>query len=277
MDEDSVREASTRFYAAVNAVLAGNAEPMLALWSHEDDATYCDPRSHMLRGWSALEPYWQDAARANAASAEKIHATARDLAVHASADLGYTVTQEEVYLPGQAEPMRVRATNVYQHEGAEWRMIHRHADPAPATNTPGGNDTMTREIVTPPELPKPRGFNHGILTTGGKLLFLAGQDASNAEGHIVAPGDVVAQLDQVLHNLEAVVRAAGGTAREIVKLNIFVRDRDDYLAKLKPLGEVFRRYFGDYYPALALFEVSGFFQREALIELEGMAVIGTDE
>ena len=66
---------------------------------------------------------------------------------------------------------------------------------------------------------------------------------------------------------------AGGQMTDIVKLTIFVRDRDDYLAKQRALGDVWRRYFGDYYPALALFEVSGFFQRDALIELEGVAVL----
>ncbi len=136
---------------------------------------------------------------------------------------------------------------------------------------------MAKRILTPPQLAAPRGFNHGLLVTGGALLVLAGQDARDAEGRITSPGDVVAQLDQALANLEAVVREAGGQTTDIVKLNIFVRDRADYLAKRKPLGEVFRRYFGGYYPALALFEVSGFFQEEALIELEGMAVVGADE
>ncbi len=135
---------------------------------------------------------------------------------------------------------------------------------------------MAKRILTPSGLPRPRGFSHGILTTGGALLFLGGQDASGADGQIVAPGDLVAQLDQVLRNLGAVVTEAGGTMSDIVKLTIFVRDRDDYVAKLKPLGEVFRRHLGGYYPALALFEVTGFFQEEALIELEGMAVIGAD-
>ncbi len=135
---------------------------------------------------------------------------------------------------------------------------------------------MPKQIITPPGLPPPRGFSHGVLVTGGSLLFLAGQDASDASGRIVAPGDVVAQLDQALRNLQAVVREAGGQMTDVVKLNIFVRDRADYLAKRKPLGEVFRRYFDGYYPALALFEVTGFFQDDALIELEGMAVIGAD-
>ena len=68
-------------------------------------------------------------------------------------------------------------------------------------------------------------------------------------------------------------------AREITNrlTNIFLRDRAEYLSQRKPLGEVIRRYYGCYYPALALFEVTGFFQEEALIELEGMAVVGADD
>ncbi len=137
----------------------------------------------------------------------------------------------------------------------------------------GGDDAMQKTIVNPPTLAPPRGFNHGIAVTGGTLLFLAGQDASDGAGRIVAPGDLVAQAEQVLRNLQAVTQAAGGEMQDIVKLNIFVADRDEYRRQLKPLGDLFRSYFGDYYPALALFEVSRFFQEEALIEMEGFAVI----
>ena len=122
-------------------------------------------------------------------------------------------------------------------------------------------------------LAAPRGFNHGILVTGGRLLFLAGQDASDAEGNIVGPGDLYAQLAQILANLQAVVAEAGGQMQDITKLNVFVRDRDDYVKNLKRFGPLFRDYFGSYYPAMALFEVTAFFKEEALIELEGMAVI----
>ena len=132
---------------------------------------------------------------------------------------------------------------------------------------------MHKEIITPPTLAPPRGFNHGILTSGGRLLFLAGQDAGDASGRIVAPGDLLAQFEQVLRNLRAVVEAASGTMQDIVKLNVFVADRDAYRAQLKPLGRIFRDYFGDYYPAMALFEVSKFYQDDALVEMEGFAVI----
>ncbi len=132
---------------------------------------------------------------------------------------------------------------------------------------------MPRQIINPPQLAPPRGFNHAILCSGGQTLFLAGQDASDENGRIVARGDLVAQYEQVLHNLQVVAQAAGGGLQDVVKLNIFVKDRAEYLAKRRDLGRVHRKYFGDYYPALALFEVVGFFQEDALIELEGFAYL----
>ncbi len=57
-----------------------------------------------------------------------------------------------------------------------------------------------------------------------------------------------------------------------MKLNVFVADAAEYRTNLGPLGEVFQAYV-DEYPAMALFEVNGFFKPEALVELEGFAVI----
>ena len=131
---------------------------------------------------------------------------------------------------------------------------------------------MRKEIVRPPGLPEPRGFNHGLLVDGGRTLYLAGQDASGPDGEIVAPGDVVGQFEQVMANLAAVVEEAGGTSEDIVKLNVFVADREAYRENLSEIGEIFREYV-DTYPAMALFEVRGFFQADALVELEGVAVI----
>jgi enamine deaminase RidA (YjgF/YER057c/UK114 family) len=132
---------------------------------------------------------------------------------------------------------------------------------------------MTKQLINPQHLSPPRGFNHGILCNGGQILFLAGQDASDGNGRITAPGDVVKQYEQVLQNLHAVVTEAGGSMKDIVKLNIFVKDRQDYVSKLADLGRVHKRYFGSHYPTMALLEVTGFFQDENLIELEGFAYI----
>jgi enamine deaminase RidA (YjgF/YER057c/UK114 family) len=131
-------------------------------------------------------------------------------------------------------------------------------------------------ILTPAGLSKPVGFSHGILTTGGQMLFLGGQTALDAEGRVVAPGDVVAQYRQVLGNLKAVVEEAGGAMQDIVKMTIFVQDRDDYKAHLKELGAVHKEFFGAYYPAITLLEVSRFFDDGVLVEIEGIAMIGTE-
>jgi enamine deaminase RidA (YjgF/YER057c/UK114 family) len=85
---------------------------------------------------------------------------------------------------------------------------------------------------------------------------------------------MLGQCEQVLRNLREVVGAAGGRMTDIVKINIYVTDRQAYKATLRQLGELFRRYFGAYYPAMALFEVSALFQDDALVEMEGMAVLG---
>src|ERR1700730_8046801 len=132
---------------------------------------------------------------------------------------------------------------------------------------------MEKEIINPSSLARPVGFSHGIAVTVGRRLFLAGQAGSDAEGRIIAPENIVAQYQQIIRNFQVVVEAAGAKMQDITKLNIFMRDRDDYLAHLKQLGQAHRSFFGAYYPAMALFEISRFFQDEALIEIEGLAVI----
>jgi enamine deaminase RidA (YjgF/YER057c/UK114 family) len=135
---------------------------------------------------------------------------------------------------------------------------------------------MPKEIINPDVLSKPIGFSHAILATG-KALYLAGQDASDGSGKIVAPGDIVAQYEQVLRNLFVILKGAGGTMNDIVKLDIFVTNRTLYKQQLAEIGEVHRAYFDRYYPAMALYEVTSLFQDEALIELSGIAVLEPGE
>ncbi len=133
-----------------------------------------------------------------------------------------------------------------------------------------------KKIINPSILPRPSGFSHGILTTGGRMLFLAGQTAINADGRLVAAGDLVGQYEEVLRHLKAVVEEAGGAMQDIVKINTFVQDRDDYLKHLKPLSVVHQSFFGKYYPATALLEVSRFYQDGILVEIEGVAMLGVE-
>src|SRR6516162_4284218 len=68
-------------------------------------------------------------------------------------------------------------------------------------------------------------YSHVVTVTGpGKTIYIAGQLARDAEGNIVGPGDMRAQLEQTFKNLDACLKAAGATWADVVKTNTFVTD-----------------------------------------------------
>jgi reactive intermediate/imine deaminase len=128
-------------------------------------------------------------------------------------------------------------------------------------------------IINPPELVPPIGYSHAISSNGGKTIYLAGQVAFDSTGNIIHKGDIEKQFDQALHNLEAVLSAAGGQMNDIVKLTIFVTDKNEYGSRMKEIGRIYQTYFGKYFPAMTLVEVSSLFEDDAMLEIEGIAVI----
>ncbi len=127
--------------------------------------------------------------------------------------------------------------------------------------------------INPPTLVVPSGYSHGIESDGTRTIYLAGQVAFDAHGSIVGAGNIVKQFDQALANLREVLIAARAEMADIVKLLIFVKDKEDYKTHLKEIGLVYRNYFGKYFPAMSLVEVADLFEDGALIEIEGIAVV----
>ena len=129
--------------------------------------------------------------------------------------------------------------------------------------------------VNPPTLPKPLGYSHAWEVQGGKTLYLAGQVAVDSAGKLVGKDDLVAQFRQVCENLKAILLARGGQLNDIVKLNIYVLSEDDYKAKSRDIGAVYREYFGKHFPAMTLVEVEGLYDEEqgCVIEIEGVAIV----
>ena len=136
---------------------------------------------------------------------------------------------------------------------------------------------MTRDIrpVNPAGLMKPVGFAHGVEARGGRVLYIAGQVARDAEGRLVGPGDLVAQFRQVCINIKAVLTEAGGQATDLVKLTIYVLDAKEYKAKSQVIGAVYREYFGRHFPAMTLVGARDLWDAPdgGLIEIEGVAVL----
>jgi enamine deaminase RidA (YjgF/YER057c/UK114 family) len=129
------------------------------------------------------------------------------------------------------------------------------------------------DLVNPAGLPQPSGFTHAVVSDGGRIVWLAGQTALDAEGSVVAPADVVAQFERALRNLLTVLSAAGGQPEHLVSLTVYCIDIDDYRRHSQRIGQVWRQLVGTYYPAMAAIEVRRLWDAEALVELHGVAVI----
>ena len=125
--------------------------------------------------------------------------------------------------------------------------------------------------VNPPELATPSGFSHAVVATG-TTVHLAGQTAMDPAGRIVGDG-VVAQFEQALSNLLVALAAAGGAPHELVSLTVYIVDMDDYRAHAREIGRVWKRLVGTDYPTMAGIGVSRLWDAEALVEVQGVAVL----
>lgn len=130
---------------------------------------------------------------------------------------------------------------------------------------------MSVERINPPELAKPAGFAHATVGTG-TVVFLAGQTAMDPDGRIVGDG-VVAQFAVALGNLLTALRAAGGQPGDLASLTVYIVDMDDYKQHAREIGAVWRRLVGRDYPAMAGIGVARLWDAEALVEVQGYAVI----
>ena len=128
------------------------------------------------------------------------------------------------------------------------------------------------ERINPPELARPAGFSHAVLAPGGRVVFLAGQTAMDAEGRIVGDG-VVAQFERALGNLLTALRAAGGEPGHLATLTVYAVDLADYRAHAREIGAVWRRLVGTDYPAMAGIGVARLWDDEALVEVQGIAAL----
>ncbi|SRR6266404_3479366 len=131
---------------------------------------------------------------------------------------------------------------------------------------------MSFTFINPDSLGAARGYSNGVLTEGGRLLFIAGQIGWNQHQEIVST-DLVEQFDRALANVITVLTEAGGEPEQIARLVIYVTDRSEYRERMKEVGERYRVRMGKHFPAMVLVEVAGLLEDRAKIEIEGVAVL----
>jgi enamine deaminase RidA (YjgF/YER057c/UK114 family) len=130
---------------------------------------------------------------------------------------------------------------------------------------------MSIERINPGTLAPPIGFSHAVLGTG-RTIFLAGQTAVDRSGRIVG-SDVVEQFEQALRNLLEALRAAGGRPDLLASLTIYIVDIEDYRNHAREIGLVWKRLVGSEYPAMAGIGIDRLWDAEALVEIQGFAII----
>ena len=125
---------------------------------------------------------------------------------------------------------------------------------------------MDKQIIEIQNVHKPVGYSHAIRT--GELIFVAGQVALDSEGNLVGLGDIVAQTEQVYHNLELILENAGSSLRDLVKLTVFLTRVED----LQSYRELRDRLRPEPPPTSTLLVVTALARPEFLIEVEAVAM-----
>ncbi len=124
---------------------------------------------------------------------------------------------------------------------------------------------MTKSAVLAPDAPRAIGpYSHAIRT--GQLLFISGQvPIDPATGNLI-DGDISAQTQRVMNNIDAVLKAGGLSFQHVVRTTVFLADMSDFAA----VNAVYGTFFSEPYPARATVQVSRL-PKDARVEIDAIA------
>src|SRR5262245_51869013 len=126
-------------------------------------------------------------------------------------------------------------------------------------------------ILHPKSWARPSGYSNGVAAEG-RQVFVAGQVGWNAKQEIVSD-DFVAQVEQALQNVVAILSEAEARPEDLVRLTWYVTDKREYLARATEVGQVYRRVIGRHFPAMTLVQVAALVDDRARVEIEATAVV----
>ncbi|MBE2253055.1 MAG: RidA family protein [Myxococcus sp.] len=128
---------------------------------------------------------------------------------------------------------------------------------------------MTRDVIQTDGAPAAIGpYSQAVSVSAGRMVFLSGQIPLDPSTGKLVEGDVTAQTERVMKNLEAVLAKAGASFANVVRCGIFLMDLNDFVK----VNEVYARSFPSNPPARATVQVSAL-PRGAQVEIDAIAVI----
>ena len=134
---------------------------------------------------------------------------------------------------------------------------------------------MPVELINPDGLPTPENFAQIGLATGSRTAYISGQVARDADGNPVGAGDLAAQVEQALTNINIAVQAVGGTFADVAKLTAFVVDWTPDKLDLVVAGAVraAEKLGIDPVKPVTLVGVAALTEPDMLVEIEAVAVL----
>ena len=127
------------------------------------------------------------------------------------------------------------------------------------------------KTLHPPGWAPAKGYANGIAARGTQI-FVGGQIGWNAQ-QMFESDDFIAQTAQTLKNIVAVLAEAGAGPQHMVRMTWYILDREEYNARLKELGAVYRDVIGKNFPAMSCVQVAGLMEARAKVEIEVTAVL----
>lgn len=129
---------------------------------------------------------------------------------------------------------------------------------------------MAKTTMNPEGLPAPRGsYSLVNIAQPGRMVFIAGQTASDPQGNVVGIADVRAQTRYILEKIKRAVEAAGGTINDVVAMSVFTTD----VRYHRDINEVRREVLGANFPTSTMVQVVALARPELLLEINATAVI----
>ena len=130
---------------------------------------------------------------------------------------------------------------------------------------------MKPEAILPEGWKRPKGYANGVVAQG-RMLFIAGMIGWDADERFHTD-DFAGQARQALRNVADVLKAAGGSGENIVRMTWYVTDKREYLAAAREVGQAFREVIGSYTIAMTAVEVKALIEDRAKVEIEATAVL----
>tara|TARA_B110000908_G_scaffold130591_1_gene153566 strand:+ start:971 stop:1363 length:393 start_codon:yes stop_codon:yes gene_type:complete len=128
-----------------------------------------------------------------------------------------------------------------------------------------------RKALLPEGWVLPRGYTNGILTEGGKTIYVGGQIGWNNQAEFETD-DFVEQVRQTLLNVHDILVAGGAAPEHMVRMTWYITDKQAYANNLRPIGQAYRDIMGKNFPVMSVVQVAALIEDRAQVEIEVTAV-----